>query len=165
MYVGMRFSHEHSFFGAVPPGCQLGNREWTVVYHDPVVSEDRISKLETEFRDFKAGAIKDAVYLGKPEVVNMASQVLLFAAREQPCPARDAFYFNNMCSRSDPALLGFVNDWGIMPASSFAILADGVITRRNQTLHFASWDSLQDAVTKCLEFVSRHSDLRIECRK
>lgn len=81
----MRSSHEHSFFGAVPPGCQLGNREWTVVYHDPVVSEDRVSKLEREFRDFKAGAIKDAVYLGKPEVVNMASQVLLFAAREQPC--------------------------------------------------------------------------------
>ena len=45
-------SHEHSFFGAVPPDCQ-GNREWTVVYSilsiDPVVSEDRISKLESGF--------------------------------------------------------------------------------------------------------------------
>lgn len=71
------------------------------------------------------------MYLGKPELVNEASQVLLFAAREQPRPPRNASYVNNMCSRSDAALLGFVNDLGIMPASSFANLADGIITRRN----------------------------------
>ena len=105
------------------------------------------------------------MFLGTPEVLNVASQVLLFAAREQPRPARDASYFHNMCSRSDPALLGFVNDLGIMPASSFANLADGVITRRNQTLHFTDWDSLKDAVTKCSEFVSRHPDLKNECRR
>ena len=155
-------SHERSFFGAAPEGCQLGNREWTVVYRDPV---DRISKLERDFSEFKAGARKDAVYLGKPEVVNLASQVLLFAAREQPRPASAASYFTNRCNRSDPVLLGFVDDLGIMEARSFANLADGVITRRNQTLHFADWDSLEDAVSKCLEFVSTHLDLRNECRR
>ncbi|KAL0039938.1 hypothetical protein WJX77_012199 [Trebouxia sp. C0004] len=49
-------SPELSLFGTAPQGCQLGNREWTVVYHDPEFSEDRISKLERELRDFKADA-------------------------------------------------------------------------------------------------------------
>lgn len=169
MEVLLVASHERSFFGPAPPGCQLGRREWTVVYDDPVVSEDRIGKLEREFKEFKAAASKDAVYLGKPEVINLASQVLLFAVGEQARPPSTASYFTNRCNRSDPALLGFVNDWGVMQARPFprpfASLADGVITPRNQTLHFADWDSVEVAVTKCLEFVSRHPDLRNECRR
>ncbi len=165
MEVLLVASHEQSYFGPAPPGCQLGRREWTVVFDDPAVSEDRISKLERDFTKFKADASKDAVYLGKPAVINLASQVLLFAVGEQPRPASTASYFTNRCNRSDPALMGFVNDLGIMEARSFANLADGVITRRNQTLHFADWNSVEDAVTKCVEFVSRHPDLRIECRR
>ncbi len=158
-------SPEQAFFGAAPPGCSLGTRDWTVVFHDPVVSEDRIARLEEEVRDFKASASKDAVYLGKPEVVNLASQVLLFAVGEQPRPSSNASYFTNLSKQNDPSLSSFANDLGIMSASSFANLADGIITRRNNTLHYADWDSLEAAVGKCLKFVSRHSALRTECRR
>ena len=161
-------SPEQAFFGAAPPGCSLDTRDWTVVSHDPVVSEDRIVRLEEEFRDFKAGAGKDAVYLGKPEVVNLASQVLLFAVGEQPCASSNASYFTNLSKQNDTSLSSFATDLGIMSASSFARLADEVITRRarrNKTLHYADWDSLEAAVAKHLEFVSRHPALRSECRK
>lgn len=136
-----------------------------MVFHDPLVSENRIARLEEEFRDFKAGAGNNAVYLGKPQVVNLASQVLLFAVGQQPRPPCNASYFTNLSKQNDPSLSSFATDLGIMSASSFAHLADGVISHRNNTLQYADWDSLEAAVDKCLEFVSRHSALRSERRR
>jgi len=106
-----------------------------------------------------------AVHLGKPKVVNLASQILLFAVQEQPSPPSNACYFTHLSKRNDPSLSSFANDLGIMSASSFAHVADEIITRRNTTLHYADWDSLEAAVDQCLAFVSRHSALRTECRK
>ncbi len=42
-----------------PPGCSLGTRDWTVIFHDPVISEDRIARLEEKFKDLKASASKE----------------------------------------------------------------------------------------------------------
>ena len=96
--------------------------------------------------------------------MNLASQVLLFAVGQQPCPQSSASYLSGLSSRRTH-LSKFATDLRLMSASSFANLADAVITDCNKTLHYADWDSLEDAVEKCLEFVSRQPDLRKECRR
>ncbi len=59
MRYPMTSSPEQVFFGAAPPGCSLGTRDWTVIFHDPVISEDRIARLEEKFKDLKASASKE----------------------------------------------------------------------------------------------------------
>lgn len=158
-------SPEQGYLEAASRGRNLGTKAWTVVFHAPVDFEDRITQLEKEVKHLKADANTDAVYLGKPEVMDLASQVLLFAATEQPCIPSQASCFTDMHRKSKPALSSFVNDLGYMSPSSFASLADEFSTSRSRTLHFASWDSLADAEANCLKFITRHPDLRNECRK
>ena len=97
--------------------------------------------------------------------MNLASQVLLFAVGQQPRPQSSASYFSSLSKQKDSPLSKFATDLGLMSASSFANLADTVITDRNKTLRYADWGSLEDSVEKCLEFVFRHPDLKKECRR
>ena len=97
---------------------------------------------------------------------NVATQALLFAAGQQPKSPPPPRYFTSMKAARDMRLTSFVQelDQPGITDDVFASMA-GIITSRNDTVHFDSVQALDAEVFKCIGLFARHKELKRSCRR
>ncbi len=181
-------------------GQLLGRKPWTVVYPDDTDITKRLNKLEDDLsaskiehtsqinsikiehgkelvelnidiKNLKKTIEEDAKIFGREFLQNTATQILLFAIREQPKPSSTATYFRSR-KTTCPELTTFVtaanaaNPDAVVSYTETGLAStfDKIITRRNSTLHYSDRHSLESkAVTVARELLARHPVLRATC--
>ena len=140
----------------------VGPQDWTLVLESDSL-EARMTRLEEKVTDLQA----DAIVFGEPFVKNVATQALLFAAGQQPRSPPPPRYFTSMKAARDMRLTSFVQelDQPGITDDVFASMADGIMTGRNNIVHFDSVQALDAEVFKCISLFARHKELERSCTR
>jgi hypothetical protein len=162
------FSEERSLRShEVPNELRVGGKSWVVLSEDHALQDvdTRLADLELQFHRLEQTSHDDALTFGRPLIQNLAAQLLLFALGRQPQAAPQGTPFLRLAMDGDARLQDFVQRSAGLAETSFARMADTVISRRNATIHFSDYESLKMAVNELRELARRHPNLRANCKQ
>ncbi len=138
----------------------VGLQDWTLVLESDLL-EARMTRLEEKVTDLQA----DAIVFGEPVVKNVATQALLFAAGQQPRSPAPPRHFTSMKAAHDTTSFVQELDQPEVTYDVFASMADGIITGRNNSVHFDSVQALDAEVSRCISLFARHKELEQSCKR
>ncbi len=170
---------EKTFHREVPVGVGVGTQDWSVSCVSNLPIEQKLTRLEEKFdaelqdvrddlRDVKnelRGLQQDSVLWATLYLRNVASEALLFAYGDQPNPQGPTHRFQNLANNSDPKLTLYASSLAFSPDPvALGPILDGIINRRNSTVHFRDAQGLREGVHNVEGLLARHPDLRKRCQ-
>lgn len=104
---------------------------------------------------------EDSVLWGTRFLKNVAGEALLWAYGDQPADQGPSFRFQNWARNHNSKLAAYARTLPFSPTPTrLAADLDGIINRRNSTVHFRDMQGLEQAVQDVLGLLARHPVLR-----
>lgn len=154
---------EHDGLDALTDQQAVGAHDWVVECREDNALQRQVDLLQTSLAQLTAkynsemSALKTA--LGPPHIRNLAAQALL-AAISSLGQDPSAHRFRDLEKQRYQPLTDFAEFLGVRPAI-FAVRADRVLTRRNDTVHTGR-GKLDDDVAAALRLLDTHPDMRTQ---
>jgi hypothetical protein len=138
---------------------KVGNKDWRTVWEGEGQDIDaRFAALEGRVAMLEQDLIRT---VGRPQVHNVAGQLLAWVLKNQPRTPRNSTSFSAMAAAGYRLLSSACPP--NLSVQRFAELADQVSDQRNASIHYPTWPALRQAVTEMLDLAARHPDLQILC--
>ena len=172
---------ERTYHAEVPVDIPVGRKDWTVscISNLPVeqalirleekldseltVVNDKLRVVTDELRDLR----HDSLLWATLYLRNVASEALLFAYGDQPQPEHQghSHRFLNLANNNDNKLATYASTLPLNPDPvRLGQRLDGIITRRNSSVHFKDLQGLQQGVQEVQGLLARHPNLRKRCQ-
>jgi hypothetical protein len=150
----------------------VGNKTWTVVVEsggdDDLKAQIAALKAQTAALGVRVGSLESHVdALLVPWVRNIAAQILLFFAGTQPSNAGPSQRYQKASGLFFDRIAGFTGMSDHWSADKFAVAADGVLSRRNSSIHPSSVSELDHLVLEAnciLASIPNSSEFRKKLR-
>ena len=156
----------------MPAGLPVGCKDWTVSCVSNVPVEQALRRLEDKFdKELETVNKKLQVLTDDSELwairflKNVAGEALLWAYGDQPAEQGPSFRFQNLANDRNNKLATYACALPLSPdLIRLGSVLDGIINRRNSTVHFKDMEGLEQAVQDVLELLVRHPKLRRSCQ-
>lgn len=155
----------------VPAGLSVGCKDWTVSCVSNLPVEQALIRLEEKFDselqtvNKKLQALTDDSELWATRYLkNVAGEALLWACGDQPAH-QDPSYRVQTLVNDNSKLAAYACALPLSPdPTRLGSVLDGIINRRNSTVHFRDMQGLEQAVQDVLRLLARHPELRRRCQ-
>lgn len=158
---------EKTFHREVPVGVGVGTQDWAVSCVSKLSTEQRLARLEENFDDVKKDLRdlkQDSLLWATVYLKNVASEALLCGDQPPIEPPRPTHRFRNLANKNDSRLATYASLARRPDPMTLGPILDGVIDRRNSTVHFRDVQGLREAVQHVQGLLARHPELRRRCK-
>lgn len=163
---------ERTYHRDVPAGLSVGCKDWTVSCVSILPVEQALIRLEEKFDselqtvNKKLQALTDDSQLWATRYLkNVAGEALLWASKDQPVHQGSSYRFQSLANDNSSKLAAYARALPLSPdPTRLGSVLDGIIKRRNSTVHFRDMQGLEQAVQDVLGLLARHPEFRRHCQ-